>query len=36
MKVDAILKIMRLGTNSNILKEAQRESRRSLEYEIDF
>lgn len=36
MKVDAALKMIRLGTNSNILKEAQRESRRSLEYEIDF
>ena len=34
--IDATLKSMKVGSNMTILKEAQNESKRYLEYEIDF
>lgn len=36
LKIDATLKAMKCGSNITVLKEAQNESRRYLEYEIDF
>ena len=36
LRIDATLKSMKVGSNMTILKEAQNESKRYLEYEIDF
>ena len=36
LRIDATLKSMKVGSNMTILKEAQNEPKRYLEYEIDF
>ena len=36
VKIDAVLKSLKLAGNTSIASEAKNESRRYLEYEIDF
>ena len=36
VKIDAALKAMKISGNTTVINEAQNESRRFFEYEIDF
>ena len=36
VKIDAVIKGMKCGGNATLVSETQNESRRYLEYEIDF